>query len=139
VALAARSARLNGLDSVTFEKGDAFRVLRQHAQSGETFGMVILDPPKFSPTRQDRDKALRAYHDVNLQALKLIAPEGILVTCACSASMQDFALEEVVAGAATDAKREVQLLERRGQGQDHPVPPYFPEGRYLTCLVFRVF
>jgi 23S rRNA (cytosine1962-C5)-methyltransferase len=53
--------------------------------------------------------------------------------------MQDFALEEVVAGAAADARREVQLVERRGQGPDHPVPPYFPEGRYLTCLIFRVF
>ena len=139
VGLAARNAALNGAARCTYEKGDAFRVLRQLAAAKQQFGVVILDPPKFSPTKGDRDKAIRAYHEINLQALEVLAPEGVLVTCACSAAMQEYALEEVVSTAARDAGRDLQGLDRRGQGPDHPVPPYFPEGRYLTCLIFRVY
>ncbi|MCZ6601717.1 MAG: class I SAM-dependent rRNA methyltransferase [Planctomycetota bacterium] len=137
VSLAQRNAALNGIESAVFEKRDAFEELRRLAGAGERFDMVILDPPKFSPTRKDRDVASRAYREVNLQALRMLSPGGILVSCSCSAAIVDYALEAVVASAARDAGREIQILERRGQGPDHPVPPGFPEGRYLTCLILR--
>jgi 23S rRNA (cytosine1962-C5)-methyltransferase len=68
----------------------------------------------------------------------MLSPGGVLISCSCSASMADYALESAVVAAAGDAGREVQILERRGQGPDHPVAPSFPEGRYLTCLVLRL-
>lgn len=138
VALARKSARLNGVESISVEKCDAFKELRRRAAEGERFDLAILDPPKFSPSRKDRRGAERAYREVNRQAIRLVSPGGVLVTCSCSASMADFALEAVIVAAAQDAGRDFQILERRGQGPDHPVAPYFPEGRYLTCLVVRI-
>ena len=138
IDLADRSAALNGAESVTVMKKDAFEELRRLAEEESRFDLVILDPPKFSPSRKDKSGALRAYREVNLQALKMVSPGGVLVTCSCSASMSDHALEGVVAAAGVDAGREIQILQRRGQGPDHPVVPGFPEGQYLTCLILRV-
>lgn len=137
VDLARKNAELNGV-SIKMEKGDAFRELRGMVEGGEMFDLAVLDPPKFSPSRKDKSRALRGYREVNLQVLKMLSPGGILVTCSCSASMADYALEGIVAAAARDAAREIQVLERRGQGPDHPVAPGFPEGRYLTCLILSV-
>jgi 23S rRNA (cytosine1962-C5)-methyltransferase len=119
-------------------RADVFEILRQFRNEGKTFEMIILDPPKLAPTRAQAEKALRAYKDLNVLAMKLLVKGGILATFSCSSgiSVEDF--RTMCAWSATDAKRNVQLLERLGQPEDHPVLLAFPEGEYLKGLVLRI-
>jgi 23S rRNA (cytosine1962-C5)-methyltransferase len=134
---AQRNAARNGRASVTVEPGNAFDVLRRFADSGRRFDTVVLDPPGLAKRREGLATALRAYHELNLRAFKCLRPEGLLVTCSCSGKLSREAFEEMVLSAAEDAKRPVQILERRGAGLDHPVLGGLAETEYLKALYVR--
>jgi 23S rRNA (cytosine1962-C5)-methyltransferase len=123
---------------VDWVEGDAFQILRDWSDSGESFDTIVLDPPAFAKTRRAVEGALRGYKELNLRALKMLRPDGLLVTCSCSHHVGWAELEATVASAAVDAGRRVRLLERRGAALDHPVVLSLPETEYLKCLVLEV-
>jgi 23S rRNA (cytosine1962-C5)-methyltransferase len=139
--LAHRNAELNGLDSARIESipGDVFTVLRGFRDRGRQFSLVVLDPPKFADSAGHLMKAARAYKDINLLAVKLLKPGGLLFTFSCSGVLGAELFQKMVADAALDARRDVQLIRRLGQAADHPTLLSFPEGTYLKGLVCRVF
>jgi 23S rRNA (cytosine1962-C5)-methyltransferase len=139
LALARENARLNGLsDRTAYVRADIFDDLDARAARGERFGVVVLDPPKFARSRNAVDEALRGYRRLQGLGLRLLEPDGVLVTCCCSGLITAAMLEELLAQLAAEAKREVQVLERRGAAPDHPVSVACLESRYLKCLVCRV-
>ena len=119
-------------------EADAFDLLRDFEGSGRRYDTIVLDPPAFAKTKRATEGALRGYKEMNLRALKMLATGGILVTCSCShhVSVEDFL--GVVAAAAADAGKSVQLLETRGAAPDHPAILTLPETSYLKCLICRV-
>lgn len=139
IALAVENARANGVEGkVRFLVADVFEVLREFYKKGERFDVVVLDPPAFVKEKEALEGALRGYRDINLFAMKLLTPSGILVTSSCSHHVSEDRFLEVLEDAACDAKRRLQILERRGQAQDHPVLVGYPESRYLKCFILRV-
>ncbi|XXF79855.1 class I SAM-dependent rRNA methyltransferase [Myxococcaceae bacterium GXIMD 01537] len=134
---ARQNAERNGRSNVTVENANAFDVLRRFADSGRRFDTVVVDPPGLAKRREGLSTALRAYHELNLRALKCLEPDGLLVTCSCSGKLSREAFEEMVLSAAADAKRPVQILERRGAGLDHPVLGGLPETEYLKAWYVR--
>ena len=138
--LARRNTALNGgdRDGDEYVRGDVFEVLRGYRDRGRGFDLIVLDPPKFAPTRKHVDRASRAYKDINLLAIKLLRPGGILFTFSCSGGIDALTFQKIVFGAALDARRDVQVVERMSQGSDHPVLLSFPESAYLKGLVCRV-
>ena len=135
---AARTAAANGIQNVSFREADVFELLSNYSSARHTFDTVILDPPAFAKNRKQLDGAARGYKDINLRALRLLAPGGILVTCSCSHHMSEAMLLETVAQAALDAGRTLRVLERRMQASDHPVLLTVPETLYLKLLIFEV-
>jgi 23S rRNA (cytosine1962-C5)-methyltransferase len=123
---------------VDWVEGDAFQILRDWSDGGEKFNAIVLDPPAFAKTKRAVEGALRGYKELNLRALKMLRPGGLLVTCSCSHHVGWTELEAAVASAAADAPRRVRLLERRGAAPDHPVVLNLPETEYLKCLVLEV-
>ena len=123
---------------VDWVAGDAFQILRDWSDSGEKFDTIVLDPPAFAKTRRAVEGALRGYKELNLRALKMLRPGGLLVTCSCSHHVGWPDLEAAVAAAAVDAGRRMRLVERRGAALDHPVVLNLPETEYLKCLVLEV-
>jgi len=123
---------------VDWIEADAFEILRDWSQAGETFDAIVLDPPAFAKTKRAVEGALRGYKELNLRALKMLGPGGLLVTCSCSHHVAWSDLEGAVAAAAADASRRVRLLERRGAALDHPVVLNLPETEYLKCLMLEV-
>ena len=136
--LARRNAELNGVDIGEVVEADAFTYLRGLRDRARQYDMIILDPPKLAATAGQLDKATRAYKDLNLLALKLLAPGGLLLTFSCSAAMTLDLFQKVVGGAALDAKRTARIVDHLGQPSDHPVPLAFPEAEYLKGLVLEV-
>ncbi len=120
---------------VDWVEADAFELLRAWAAAGERFGAAVLDPPAFAKSRRSAEDALRGYKELNLRALQILEKDGLLVTCTCSHHVDEEAFRGVVAGAAADAGRTVQILEAKGAGLDHPVVLTLPETRYLKCLI----
>jgi len=141
LAEAAAHLSLNGIPANRAEQveGDAFRTLRQFRAAGRRFDAVILDPPKFAYSQAHLERAARGYKDINLQALHLIEPGGILITFSCSGLVSIDLFQKIVFAAAEDAGREVQILERLGHPPDHPIRLSFPEGEYLKGLICRVW
>ncbi|MEE8200571.1 MAG: class I SAM-dependent rRNA methyltransferase [Candidatus Acidoferrales bacterium] len=135
VAAAQNNARLNSTSNVTFREANVFDVLKQYAQDGRQFDTVILDPPAFAKNRASLPAAQRGYKEINLRALKLLRPGGILVTCSCSHHIPESLLLEILAQAALDAHRTVVVLERRTQARDHPILLTLPETHYLKCMI----
>jgi 23S rRNA (cytosine1962-C5)-methyltransferase len=135
--MADKNASLNHRE-VEWIEANAFDLLKDYSSSGRHYDTVVLDPPAFAKTRRDLDKAMRGYKELNLRAMKMLRPDGILVTCSCSfhVSAPDFL--EVVADAARDAHKSLRLLESRGQAKDHPVLLNVPETSYLKCLILSV-
>ncbi|MBC8124031.1 MAG: class I SAM-dependent rRNA methyltransferase [Gemmatimonadaceae bacterium] len=129
---------LNHLSNYTTLTGNAFDVLREFDRDGRRFDMVILDPPAFAKSRRSLEGALRGYKEINLRAMKLLPPGGILVTSSCSShlGMEDF--RGIVQDAAQDINRVARLIEQRGQAPDHPVLLHVPETEYLKCLIMTV-
>lgn len=127
----------NPLDAsrIAFEKADVFSYQRLLRDRGRSFGLVVLDPPKFAPTAAQAKNAARAYKDINLMALKLLAPGGLLATFSCSGGVSAELFQSIVAGAAVDAGVDARILERFGAAADHPVALSFPEGDYLKGLL----
>jgi len=123
---------------VDWLEADAFELLRDFADSGQRFDTIVLDPPAFAKSKRAAEGALRGYKELNLRALKMLNPNGTLVTCSCShhVGMEEFL--SVVRDAAADAGRRVQLLEMRGAAPDHPAILTLPETSYLKCLICRV-
>jgi 23S rRNA (cytosine1962-C5)-methyltransferase len=136
--LARANARLNGLDNLTFVAADVFDHLAALVAGGERFGVVILDPPKFARSQGAVEEALRGYRRLQALALRLLEPDGILVTCCCSGVITGDMLGDLLAQLAVEERRDVQLLERRGQAPDHPVAVTCPESAYLKCFIARV-
>ena len=119
-------------------EGDVFKLLRQFRAEGRQFDVVILDPPKFAQHQSQVERAARAYKDINLLALHLLRPGGVLATFSCSGLVSADLFQKIVWGAAVDARRDVQIIERLTQSPDHPVLLTFPEGEYLKGLICRV-
>jgi 23S rRNA (cytosine1962-C5)-methyltransferase len=127
----------NPLDAarLEFAQADVFAHLRQLRDRGSAFDLVVLDPPKFAPTAAQTHNAARAYKDINLLALKLLRPGGLLATFSCSGGVSAELFQSIVAGAAVDAGAEAKIIERFGAAADHPVALEFPEGEYLKGLL----
>jgi 23S rRNA (cytosine1962-C5)-methyltransferase len=137
VAASRRNAELNSASNVEFREANVFDALHELESAGERFDTIILDPPAFAKNRASVAAAARGYKEINLRALKMLTTGGHLVTCTCSYHMTEPLFLEVLAEAARDAKRRVQLVERRTQAQDHPVLLGVPETLYLKCVVLR--
>lgn len=143
LALAERNVALNrpsaDLASCTYQVADVFGQLRAYRAAKRQFDLIILDPPKFVLSRSHTDRASRGYKDVNWVALQLIRAGGVLVTFSCSGLLPAELFQKILFGAALDAEREVQILERLSQASDHPVLLTFPESEYLKGFVCRVW
>jgi 23S rRNA (cytosine1962-C5)-methyltransferase len=138
LTLARANADLNGLSGVRFERADVFAALEGLAARGERFGVVVLDPPRFARSRGAIEEALRGYRRLQALGLRLLEPDGFLVTCCCSGLITMDMLDEQLGLVAAEARRDVQLLARRGAALDHPVSVSCLESGYLKCLVARV-
>lgn len=137
--MARHNAELNGLaDRITFENSDAFEALEQLAADKARFDAVILDPPKLARTRGGLERALKAYIRLNRLALEVLNPDGILLTCSCSGHVSREDFQQVLARAALESGRTLQILEERGQAPDHPVSVHCLETAYLKCSLCRV-
>ncbi len=137
-ALLRENVALNRAAGVAVVEANAFDFLRDEAEKEPSWDLVVLDPPAFAKNKQSVPAARRGYKEVNLRAIQVLRPGGILVTASCSYHVPEPMFEEIVLDAANDAGRPVQVLERRGAGRDHPVLLGAPETRYLKCLVARV-
>jgi 23S rRNA (cytosine1962-C5)-methyltransferase len=137
--LARANLALNGLDAARAEwhEADVFQSLRALRNAGRAFDLVVLDPPKFAPTAAHVARAARAYKDINLLALKLLRPGGLLATFSCSGGVSQDLFQKILAGAATDAAVDAVVRERFHADADHPVTLSFPEGEYLKGLLLE--
>lgn len=138
VAAAERNAQLNGFDNVEFRETNVFDALREMESGNERFDTIVLDPPAFAKNRGSIKAAARGYKEINLRALKLLNAGGVLITCTCSYHVSERMFLDCLAAAASDARRRVQIIERRAQAQDHPILVSVPETYYLKCIVARV-
>ncbi len=116
-------------------EANAFDLLKDYSASGQRYDTIVLDPPAFAKSKRDLDAALRGYKELNLRALKMLRPGGVLVTCSCSYHVSQADFLEVLADAARDAQRNLRLVEIRGQAKDHPVLLNIPETAYLKCVI----
>jgi 23S rRNA (cytosine1962-C5)-methyltransferase len=137
-ALLRENAVLNRAENLELVEANAFDYLRDRSEEEPAFDLVVLDPPAFAKNKEALPAARRGYKEVNLRAIQVLRPGGVLVTASCSYHLSEEALEALVLDAANDAGRRIQLLERRGAGRDHPVLLGVPETRYLKCLFLRV-
>jgi 23S rRNA (cytosine1962-C5)-methyltransferase len=137
--LAKRNLALNGVEANRAEwlEADVFGALRKLRTEGRQFDFIVLDPPKFAPTPKDAERAARGYKDINLNALKLLRPGGLLATFSCSGGVSPELFQKIVAGAAADAGVSLLLRERYRAAPDHPVRIEFPEGEYLKGLLLE--
>ncbi len=133
-----KNAKLNHLENVKAVKFDVFEALRNYQNLNQKFDMVILDPPAFAKKIEDIKKAYQGYKDINLQALKIINPNGYLMSCSCSHYMSPSLFLEMLMDASNDAKRITQMVEFRIQGKDHPALIGSDESLYLKCVILRV-
>jgi 23S rRNA (cytosine1962-C5)-methyltransferase len=134
--VAERNAALNGLE-IEWVEANAFDLLRDYSAAHTQYDTIVLDPPAFAKSKQNLDTALRGYKELNLRAMKMLRPGGILVTCSCSYHVSQAAFLEMLGEAARDARRTVRILESRTQSKDHPILLNVPETAYLKCLVLQ--
>ncbi len=137
VKAAERNAALNEATNVEFREANVFDALRDMEAAGDRFNTIVLDPPAFAKNRASVKAAARGYKEINLRAIKLLSPGGLLVSCSCSYHMSEELLLGVIAGAGSDAHRKLQLVEKRMQASDHPVYFGVPETYYLKCIIAR--
>ena len=135
--MAERNATLNGREMEWIE-ANAFDLLREYAGANRRYDTIVLDPPAFAKTKRDLEKALGGYKELNLRAMKMLRPGGILVTCSCSYHVSASDFYEVVADAARDAHKSLRVLENRGAAKDHPMLLNVPETNYLKCFILSV-
>lgn len=139
LAIARQHAMMNQVENrCTYRQADAFEEMRHLVKAGRRYDLVILDPPAFARSKQALSGALAGYKDINLLGLKLLKPDGFLVTCSCSHPVSESDLWNSIRLAARDAKRDIRLIEQRGQSADHPILASMPETRYLKCFIVQV-
>lgn len=132
------NAKRNELGNVDVVAANAFDFLRDALDEGKKFDTIVLDPPSFAKNKGAVEAAVRGYKEINLRAMQLLNPGGILITASCTHHVDEARFEEMLDAAAADAKRRVQIVEKRGAGRDHPVLLGLRETRYLKCFVLRV-
>lgn len=138
IDLANHNASINGVSNVTFREANVFDFLREVERAGQRFDTVCLDPPAFAKSRSALSSARAGYKEVNLRAMKILSPDGILVTSSCSYHLSESDFLSLICDAARDSHRYVQVLEKRSQAWDHPVLASMPETHYLKCLILRL-
>lgn len=140
LALARRHTVMNQMESrCLYRKVDAFEEMRHLVKADRRYDLVMLDPPAFARSKEAIPRALAGYKDVNLLGIKLLKPEGFLITSSCSQPVSEEALWGAIRSAARDVGRQIRLIESRGQGFDHPVLASMPETRYLKCFIAQIF
>jgi 23S rRNA (cytosine1962-C5)-methyltransferase len=132
------NAAANKLPNVDVVVANAFDFLRDAVDEGRRFDTIVLDPPSFAKNKDAIEGALRGYKEINLRAMQLLRPGGYLISASCTYHIDEQGFEDMLASAAADAKRRVQIIEKRGAGKDHPVLLNLRETRYLKCFVLRV-
>jgi 23S rRNA (cytosine1962-C5)-methyltransferase len=135
---ARRNAALNGIDNIRFEVANIFDKLKTFDEQREQFDTIVLDPPAFAKNRAAIEAAVRGYKEINLRAMKLLRPGGILITCSCSFNVNEELFLGILQSAAADAGRRIQLIEKRTQSRDHPILLSMPETYYLKCMVLHI-
>jgi 23S rRNA (cytosine1962-C5)-methyltransferase len=130
-------AQLNGLNNVEAREVNVFDELRELEIAGERFDTIVLDPPAFAKNKASVERALAGYKEINLRAMKLLAPGGYLITCSCSYNVDEMTFLNVVTQAAVDARASMALVEKRLQAADHPILLTVPETLYLKCFILR--
>jgi 23S rRNA (cytosine1962-C5)-methyltransferase len=135
---ARRNAELNGVSNINFEVANIFDRLKAMDERHEQFDTIVLDPPAFAKNRAAVEAAVRGYKEINLRSIKLLRPDGILITCTCSFNVGEDLFLGILQSAAADAGRYLQLLEKRTQSRDHPILISMPETYYLKCMILRV-
>ena len=138
--VAKKNVELNKLDlsKAEFIRDDVFKLLRKYRDQGETFDVIVMDPPKFVENKGQLQGACRGYQDINMLAIQLLNPGGVLLTFSCSGLMTTDLFQKIIADAAIDAGRDVQFIEQFRQAADHPVIAPYPEGLYLKGFACRV-
>jgi len=136
--VADQNAALNNQPGIEWIEANAFDLLKDYSSSNRRYDTIVLDPPAFAKSKRDLDAALRGYKELNLRALKMLRPGGILVTCSCSYHVSQSNFLEMLGSAALDAHRTLRLIEVRGQAKDHPVLLNIPETAYLKCIIAGV-
>jgi len=134
---AKHNASRNGLSNITFHEASVLDYLPGLVSAGRKYDLIVVDPPAFTKSRSALEGAVRGYKEVNLRALRLLSSGGILVSCSCSHHMTEAHLLETVAAASLDCGKQLRVLERRTQAQDHPILLTVPETHYLKCLIFE--
>jgi 23S rRNA (cytosine1962-C5)-methyltransferase len=137
VARIMANAARNELTNVAATEANVFDELRHYERSNERFDTIVLDPPAFAKNKASVEKAMAGYKDINLRALRILRPGGVLVTCSCSYNVDEPLFLQILADAAADAHAHVTILEKRMQGRDHPVLVTVPETFYLKCVILR--
>ena len=137
IEIARRNQELNGIQNVTFREANSFDVLKACDDAGRRFDAVILDPPAFAKNRDTVSSALRGYKEINLRALKILKPGGFLITSSCSYHISEALFLQVLAEAANDVGRALQIVERRTQSRDHAILLTMPETHYLKYLILK--
>ncbi len=137
IEIARKNAAANQIGNIEFREANALQYLPGLVAARRTFDLVVVDPPAFTKSRESVDQAARGYKEVNLRALRLLNPGGVLVSCSCSHHMSEAHLFETVAQAALDCGKRLRVLERRTQAKDHPIVLTVPETHYLKCLIFQ--
>jgi 23S rRNA (cytosine1962-C5)-methyltransferase len=135
--VADRNAALNGCE-VEWIEANAFDLLRDYADAGRCYNTIVLDPPAFAKSKRNLETALRGYKELNLRALKLLRPGGVLITCCCSYHVSDKQFLELLASSCRDVHKNLRILETRGQAKDHPILLNVPETQYLKCVICNV-
>ena len=135
--VAERNAALNNRD-IEWVEANAFDLLRDYADAGRRYDTIVLDPPAFAKSKSNLETALRGYKELNLRALKMLRPGGILVTCCCSYHVSPLQYLDVVRISALDVHRNLRIVENRGQAKDHPILLNVPETEYLKCIIAYV-
>ncbi len=138
---AEQNAALNvqeALPEIEWMEANAFDLLKDYSAAGRQFETIVLDPPAFAKSKRSLDAAMSGYKELNLRALKMLPPGGILVTCSCSYHVSETAFQQMLMAAAADAGKRLWLLEKRGQARDHPSLLSVPETSYLKCFICRV-
>jgi 23S rRNA (cytosine1962-C5)-methyltransferase len=137
--IAEKNEALNSLARpIEWTEANAFELLKDWSSSGRQFDTIVLDPPAFAKSHKEHGAALRGYKEINLRALKMLRPGGVLITCSCSHHVKEADFVDMLREAAGDARRVTRMLEKRGQAKDHPVLLGVPETSYLKCVILQV-
>ncbi len=129
--------RNEGRPEIEWMEANAFDLLKDYAAAGKQYETIVLDPPAFAKSKRELESAVRGYKELNLRAMKMLAPGGTLITCSCSYHLPEADFQTMLASAAADTRRIMRIVEKRGQAKDHPVSLAIPETSYLKCFILQ--